>query len=198
MKTLALFIIALVSWTTIITQLAITTESLSNLFSYFTILSNILVAVCSSFLLIPATSALGSFFKRTSVQTAIALYIFIVALVYNVVLRWLFDFKGLQMVVDNFLHVVVPVLFVLYWCFFTTKKRLTWKDGLLWLIFPSCYLIYSMIRGSFTHWYPYPFLNIEKLGLEKVAMNVMFMVLAFLISALRLIWVNNKVVRRRA
>ena len=115
MKTLALFIIALVSWTTIITQLAITTESLSNLFSYFTILSNILVAVCSSFLLIPATSALGSFFKRTSVQTAIALYIFIVALVYNVVLRWLFDFKGLQMVVDNFLHVVVPVIFVLYW-----------------------------------------------------------------------------------
>jgi hypothetical protein len=198
MKTLALFIVALVSWTTIITQLVITTETMTNFFSYFTILSNLLVAVCSSFLLIPATSALGSFFKRTSVQTAVALYIFIVAVVYNVVLRWLFDFKGLQLVIDNFLHVVVPVLFVLYWCFFTPKKRLTWKDGLLWLIFPALYLVYSMIRGNMTHWYPYPFLNIDEIGFSKVAVNVVFMVLAFLISGMLLIWVNNVVVRKRS
>ena len=197
MKTLTLFIVALIAWSTIITQLVITTESLSNFFSYFTILSNILVALCVTFLFLPVTTAAGRFFKKTSVQTAIALYIFIVALVYNAVLRWLFDFKGLQCVVDNFLHVVVPLLFVLYWYFFTPKENLTWKDGLLWLIFPSLYLVYSMIRGSITHWYPYPFLNVEILGLGKVAMNVAFMILAFLISALLLIWINGIVVKRR-
>jgi len=198
MKTFALFTIALVAWTTIITQLSITTELLSNFFSYFTVLSNILVALCVTFLFFPATTSLGSFFKKTSVQTAIALYIFIVALVYNTVLLWLFDFKGLQFVVDNFLHVVVPLLFVLYWCFFTPKEKLTWKDGLLWLIFPTLYLVYSMIRGSITHWYPYPFLNVDKLGAGTVAVNVTFMVLAFSTSAFLLIWMNGMVVKKRA
>lgn len=197
MKTIAIFTIALVSWATVITQLVITTEKLTNFFSYFTILSNILVMLCTTALLIPVTNPVRTFFKSTSVQTAIALYIFIVALVYNAVLRWLFHFEGLQMVVDNFLHVVVPVLYVLYWCFYTEKQKLRIKDGLLWLIFPALYLIYSMIRGNFTHWYPYPFLNIDKSGLEQVAINVVFMILAFLISALVLIWINNMIVNKK-
>ncbi len=28
-----------------------------------------------------------------------------------------------------------------------------------WLVFPAAYLAYSLVRGSITGWYPYPFLD---------------------------------------
>jgi hypothetical protein len=30
---------------------------------------------------------------------------------------------------------------------------------LLWLAFPLAYVVYSLIRGHSSHWYPYPFLD---------------------------------------
>jgi hypothetical protein len=85
--------------------------------------------------------------------------------------------------VDNLLHVVVPLLFVLYWIIFTPKKTLHWKDILPWIIFPSVYLAYSLVRGEITHWYPYPFLNTSQLGYPKVLVNMLMMITAFRVTA---------------
>lgn len=196
-------IIALIAWFALASQfyliLQSTTETgysklktISNFFSYFTILSNLLVAVCLTSSLLKPGSAMGSFFSSVSVQSAIAVYIFIVGLVYNLVLRGIVTLTGFKWIVDNLLHVLVPLLFVIYWLVFTPKKMLQWKSILPWLIFPAIYLIYSLLRGPIADWYPYPFLHAGKLGYGQVALNSFFVVVAFLLAGLGAIAWNRR------
>lgn len=133
----------------------------------------------------------GRFFSRLSVQSAIGLYIFIVCLVYNLVLRGILTLTGWQLFVDTMLHVVVPVLYLLYWAFFRTKGTLKWQNGVIWILFPFFYLVYSLIRGPIVSWYPYPFLNAGKLGYNKVMLNIGVMLAIFLVAGLVLIFLTR-------
>lgn len=195
--------IAITAWIAVILQFYLilqttgttgfsTFKTVTNFFSYFTILSNLLVAVCLTTSLISPTSGVGSFFSKWSVQSAIAVYIFIVGLVYNLVLRGLFTLTGLNWIVDNLLHVVVPVLYVLYWFIFTPKKVLQWKNLAPWLIFPALYLLYSLLRGPMADWYPYPFLHAGKIGYGQVTINSVFVLLAFMLTGLGVIAYNRQ------
>jgi len=163
----------------------------TNFFSYFTILTNLLIAICLSTVLINPASRLGAYFSKVTVQSALALYIFIVGLVYNTVLRGIVSLSGLEWLVDNILHVAIPVLYVIYWLVFIPKGVLKYKDGVPWIIYPLVYLVYSMIRGNITHWYPYPFLNADTLGYQKVILNIVLMIVAFFVVGLGLIAVNR-------
>jgi hypothetical protein len=193
-------LLAIITWVALVLQFYIILQSTvgysklklsTNFFSYFTVLSNLLVALCLTSVLVSPSSRLGLFFSKITVQSALALYIFIVGLVYNLVLRGIVTLTGLDWVVDNILHVVVPVLYVIYWLVFTPKAVLKYKDGIPWVLFPIVYLVYSMIRGSITHWYPYPFLNADVHGYGKVAVNIVVMVAAFFVVGLLLIAVNR-------
>jgi hypothetical protein len=201
-KRTSMAIIALLGWLGIILQFYLilqTTGSTGystlkltlNFFSYFTILSNLLVAACLSSILIGPGSGLGAFFSKVPVQSAIAVYIFIVGLVYNLVLRGIVVVTGLNWIVDNILHVLVPVLYVLYWFVFTPGQALHRKNIPPWLIFPGVYLVYSLVRGPFVHWFPYPFLDTEKLGYGKVIVNSFFVLTAFLLVSLLLVVYNR-------
>lgn len=195
-KASTLFLAAL-SWFAVVLQLIITEGSFFNFISYFTILSNFLVAVSLTFTLATPNSSLGKYFSSVKVQSAIALYIFIVGLVYNFVLRGIWQPTGWQLIVDNLLHVAVPILYVFYWFIFTPRGKLNWIDGLTWAYFPFGYLIYSLIRGHFTAWYPYPFLNVNEIGYPKVLLNSGLMVIAFIFIGLLLIALN-RLVRKKA
>ena len=201
-KKIVMVIIAIITWAALVLQFSLTIKTtdvtgfsniktITNFFSYFTILSNILVAVSLTVSLLNPASRTGTFFLKTSVQSAIAVYIFIVGLVYNLVLRNIWSPKGWQLVADNLLHVAVPVLFVLYWIIFTAKNILQWKNILPWLIFPMIYLIYSLLRGPVADWYPYPFLHARELGYGKVSINSLFVLMAFLLVGLGMIAFNR-------
>ncbi len=189
-------IVAFLAWFSILFQYYLTTGSIANLFSYFTILCNLLVALSVSFSIFFPKTKIGIYFSSISVQTAIALYIFIVALVYNSVLRGLLLLEGWQILVDNMLHVVIPILYLLYWFFFVPKAYLNWKNGMYWTLFPLLYLIYSLIRGAIVQWYPYPFLNAAKYGYNQVIFNVGIMLLVFFSAGAILIAVNNKIIKK--
>ena len=180
-------LLAAITWFALVLQLILTKGSVVNYFSYFTILCNLLIAASLTFLSFFPRSKPGQFFSRPSVQTAIALYIFIVGLVYNVVLRGLYVFSGWQWIVDNMLHVVVPLFYLLYWILFTPKGTLKWQDGIHWIFFPFGYLIYSLIRGAVVAWYPYPFLDVVKHGYAKVFINIGLMIAVFFITGLLII-----------
>src|SRR4051794_8944957 len=62
-------------------------ETIANYFGYFTILTNILVAFCYSTRLLRPRSRMGRFFAKASTITAITVYITVVGLIYNLVLR---------------------------------------------------------------------------------------------------------------
>lgn len=195
--------VAIIAWTALILQFYLilqttgttgfsTLKTVTNFFSYFTILSNLFVAVCLTTTLLSPTSGVGSFFSKVSVQTAIAVYIFIVGLVYNTVLRGITNPTGLDWIVDNLLHVVVPVLYVLYWLIFTPQKVLQWKNLAPWLIFPALYLGYSLLRGPVADWYPYPFLHAGNHGYGTVVVNAFFVLLAFVLVGLGAIAYNRQ------
>lgn len=184
--------LALLTWFCVILQFYISTDKLINVISYFTILCNSLIAISLSFSTFFPKTKLGIFFSNLSVKTAIALYIFIVFVVYNTVLRGIWKPTGWQLFLDNMLHVLIPILYILYWLFVVTKGKLNWKNGFYWLLFPLIYLIYSLIRGSVVNWYPYPFLNASKLGYGQVSINIIIMLFVFLISGSVLIAINNK------
>ncbi|MGF1926087.1 MAG: Pr6Pr family membrane protein [Bacteroidia bacterium] len=179
------------AWFAVLLQLLLLKDSFFNFISYFTILCNLLVAISLTVPILLRNSKAGNFFSLPAVQTGITLNIFIVGLVHNTVLRGIWDPKGWQLVADNLLHVMVPVLYILYWIAFIPKGTLTWKNGLAWAYFPITYLIYSLIRGHFVDWYPYPFLNVSQFGYGQVFMNVGFVVVTFFLFGALLIWIDN-------
>ncbi|MFH6998924.1 Pr6Pr family membrane protein [Flavobacterium sp. FlaQc-57] len=191
-KVFSASIVLFFAWVAIVFQLYLTEGSVLNFFSYFTVLSNLLIALCLTFSTFMSKTRIGLFFLSNSVQTAIALYILIVGVVYNIVLRGLWVVTGWQFVVDNMLHVLNPILYILYWLIFSPKEKLNWKNGIYWTFFPICYLIYSLIRGAIVNWYPYPFLNAMNIGYEKVFINVVAMIFLFFVAGLSLISLNNR------
>lgn len=188
-------VIAILGWFALITQfyLHITSgvagiaELVIRYFSYFTILSNLLVATCCTCIAIAPQKRLGVFFLKAQTLTAITVYILIVGIIYNIILRFLWQPAGMQKLVDELLHSVIPVLFLLYWWIYADKRDLQWKQILPWLIFPLIYLIYILIRGSFSGFYPYPFVNVMQLGITKVIVNSIGITFAFIIVGVVLI-----------
>lgn len=172
--------LAVISWFAVLLQLLILKDSIFNFISYFTILCNLTVAISLTTKITLPNTSIGRYFSLVTVLTGIALNIFIVGLVYNTVLRGIWEPKGWQLVADNLLHVIVPVLYVLHWIVFVPKGTLKWKDGIAWAYFPLLYLVYSLIRGHFVGWYPYPFLNVSEFGYAQVFINAGFVVIAFL------------------
>jgi hypothetical protein len=87
--------------------------------------------------------------------------------------------QGWFMIADNILHAFIPFLMLVYWILFLSAKKIKVQTIPYWLIYPVVYLVYTLIRGSFVDFYPYPFVNVNKLGYNKVLLNSSFLVLFF-------------------
>jgi len=151
-----------------------------NFFSYFTILTNILAAMALTLPIITPQSAFGQFFSRPTIRTAITAYIIIVMTIVYFVLRHLTNLQGWDLVADVILHYVIPILFVIDWLFLVPKETLKAKDAAVWLAFPVVYLVWTFIHGAYSSFYPYPFLNVNELGLARVLLNEAGLLIVFL------------------
>jgi hypothetical protein len=148
--------------------------------SYFTILSNLLLTLSFSWQVAFPKSRAGNFFSRPSVGTGITLYLLVVGIVYNLVLRGLWKPVGIDRVADELLHVLLPGLALLFWFLFTPKGMLKTKQILLWLIYPLLYTPFVMIRGALVGHYPYPFLDLQENSLARVCLNMGLITAGFL------------------
>lgn len=170
-------------------------EATVNFFSYFTILSNILAALCLTMPWLAPRSAAGRFFADPSVRTAAALYMTVTGTIYVLVLRHLWAPQGLQWVADTLLHYVAPVLFVFDWLALSPKRTLPWRSVLAWLLFPLAFGAYSLVRGSLSGFYPYPFIDAGALGLPHVLANMAILVAAFFVLGLLFVAIRRHVGR---
>jgi hypothetical protein len=199
MKKAFLTIGTLLGWFALIAQfylliehrVTIIPEAIIRYFSFFTILTNILVAITFTVLLTRQNSSWYHFFSRANTLTAVTAYITLVGVVYQVILRAAWNPQGLQKIVDELLHSVIPALAILYWFLFVRKTGLKWKHVFPWAIYPVCYLLYILIRGAFSGFYPYPFVNVSNLGYKKVLINSGFTLLAFFLFAFLLIAIGR-------
>lgn len=150
-------------------------------FEYFTILTNLIVAVSLTLALIAPSISIGRFCSRPGVKTAVAVYIALVGIVYNIILQGANEFTGAALVADSLTHDAVPVLYTIYWLVFVRKGELNWRMPFAWTIYPLVYLPYVLIRGSSTLRYPYPFLDVGELGYGMVFINAVVLTIVFLL-----------------
>jgi hypothetical protein len=149
-------------------------------FSFFTILTNLLVALVFTAVGFHPSGLWPNFFRGSSVQASTAVYITVVGAVYWLLLKQLWDPQGAQWLADTLLHTWQPVAYVLYWLLFALKKRLRWVDAVVWLAYPAVYLAYILARGAVTRLYPYPFVDVNALGYARVFAYAGMLLVVFL------------------
>lgn len=190
-------LIALIAWAALVLQYALlvgmTYDGIGPLratlrfASFFTVLSNLLVALTSSFALIHSASPVARFFNSARVRGAAALCVGITCLIYYFVLAATWSPQGLQLLADVALHYVVPVFYLLWWIACAPHGSLQWGDALRWLIIPFVFLMWVLIHGALWHEYPYPFLDVDALGLVAVTLNAAAIGVLFLLAGFGLI-----------
>ena len=144
----------------------------TNFFSFFTIESNTLASIVflfSAYFILRGKVSHGLDMWRG----ASTLYMVITGIVYVLLLSGLEESLQTPIPWVNFvLHYAFPVVVLLDWFIDRPAYKITLKQGLVWLIFPIAYAIYSLIRGVMNGWYPYPFLNpVIEGGYIKVAVT---------------------------
>lgn len=169
-----------------------------NYFSFFTILTNILVALSMTFGAAPGTRGAAGFFKRTSVRTALTLYIAVVGAVYFLILRHTWDPQGWQLIADRLLHYAIPFLALLDWIFITPKQGLKPAHALRWLAYPAAYGAYALLRGAMDGFYPYPFLDVSTLGYGQTLINLAALLAVFAACGFGLIGLSKLPIRKTA
>lgn len=150
-------------------------ETSIRFFSFFTILTNSLVAIYFTLSILKKKNI-----DKPGTLTAVTVYITIVGIVYQIILRPIWKPTGLQMIVNELLHSVIPLLVILFWYLYEEKKTLTYKQLPMWLIYPFVYLLYILVRGSISNFYPYPFVDVANLGFAKVLSNSAILMLVFI------------------
>lgn len=158
--------------------------SLVRFFSFFTVESNLLAAVSL------ALAGLGAVRGRrpgglSTFRGAVALYMAITGIVYHVLLTNLQESLQTHLPWANFVvHTLIPIVVVLDFLVDRSVVALGGSTTLVWLAFPLLYFGYSLARGPFDHWYPYPFLDPRPHGYGHVAVyaaviSVVFAVLGY-------------------
>jgi len=126
----------------------------------------------------------------------LVLAIVVVAGVYHVLLAHLNDYTGIDWVIDQMLHTVVPIAFVAFWLLGLPKAQLGVRDMIYFMGYPLIYCIYALGRGALDGVYPYGFINVTNLGAAGVAVNVAGLVVVFALGGLALIGTGRMAARR--
>lgn len=150
-----------------------------NLFGYFTVLSNTLVATVLSHAAFGRETAARRWFLTPAVSSGVLVSIVLVAVAYSLLLRHLWQPEGWQWLADELLHDVMPLVFVLYWCLAVPKGRLRlWHLG-AWSLYPLVYFLFTLWRGHEIGVYPYPFVDVASLGYGRVLINALAVLAGF-------------------
>jgi hypothetical protein len=159
--------------------------------SYFTILSNLAVAILAFSQLFFNQQDWALKLSHVKVQTAIAVYITITGLVYNLLLADTWEPQGIDILGDNLLHRVTPLLYVSFWFISVRGKPMNLAQTLPMLLFPVLYLVYWLIRGPVVGSYPYFFLDVGSFGYAQVLTNSVLLWFGFWLVAC-VYWAINR------
>ncbi|MFD2595209.1 Pr6Pr family membrane protein [Sphingobacterium griseoflavum] len=171
-------------------------ESLVRFFSYFTILTNILVALHFTAIGWAKPMRALNFVSNDSAATAICTFILTVGIVYQTVLKNLWQPQGIHFIVDQLLHGIIPLFMLGYWLLIIRSGKIEPSRVYRWLCYPILYLLFALTRGYFSGFYPYPFLNIEEIGFGTTLINVALISFGTIVMLALLItlgkWIQKK------
>ncbi|CAN5356248.1 Pr6Pr family membrane protein [soil metagenome] len=196
---------AIVGWGSLIFQFVLMVAGQSgwvlldrvvNYFSFFTILTNVLVALALTGPLLTEHRRLARWSASEGVRASVAMYIAVVGLIYHFILAPNWHPTGGTLIANVLLHYVMPVAFVIDWLVFTPKGRLRWIDPVKWLAYPALYGAWTVGHGLATHWWPYDFINVDKLGWDGFAVSGTITAVFFLSVGLLIVTVDRVFGRR--
>lgn len=166
-----------------------TRVSVVRFFSYFTILSNILVAWSTT------TLALGT--DRDSRVWRVLRLNAVVGIVVTGIVHWFFlrpllDLHGADYAADKLLHIVVPLLAVIGWLAFGPRGRVSRRELLPSVIYPAAYMVWTLVHGAASDWYPYPFTDVSEHGYAVVLLNACGVVALLVAISAAALWADRR------
>ncbi|MEV8215389.1 Pr6Pr family membrane protein [Leifsonia sp. NPDC077715] len=152
------------------------------LFSFFTVESNIVVMIVCVFLVADPRRR-GRWWDIARLNALLA--ITITGLVFAIILAPQLHLTGWALTATILFHYISPWTFVAGWLVFGPRPRFRWSTVAGAFILPIAWLFYIFIQGAFTHWYPYPFLDVTRIGLGAALFNaVLVLVVAAVLAAI--------------
>jgi hypothetical protein len=139
---------------------------LARFVAYFTIQSNLLVAVATTLL---ARDPLRDGAAFRALRLAGTVGITVTGLVHFFLLRPLLDLHGADWAADKMLHMLVPVLAVVGWFAFGPRPRVDGRAVAVAFAWPIAWLALTLAVAGATRWVPYPFLDFREEGWGSVA-----------------------------
>lgn len=139
---------------------------LARFVAYFTIQSNILVALATTLLARDPSRGSAAF---RALRLAATVGITVTGLVHYFLLRPLLDLAGADWAADKLLHMVVPVLAVIGWFAFGPRPRVDGRAIAVAFAWPIAWLVVTLAVAGATRWVPYPFLDFRVEGWTHVA-----------------------------
>lgn len=167
----------------------------SNLFLYFTIVSNILVAVVAG-LLLRDPERRSPWFPALSLAALVN--ITITGIIYWAVLAAEAENTGAAVLTNWMFHTIVPILGVLGWLLAVPRGLVNPRVVLWSTIIPLAWLTMALIRGAIIGWYPYPFLDVSDVGYGGALINVAGVAAFFLLLASLAGWIDRRLARGAA
>ena len=194
---------ALIGWFALIAQYILMIENRQTpipettirFFSFFTILTNLLVAIYFTYIGFTKNPTSKSI-QQPGFLTAITIYITMVGLIYQIALRHVWQPKGLQLIVDELLHSLIPIITIIFWCLYEATKSVKYSQILKWAIYPVFYLCYILVRGRYSGFYPYPFIDVTSLGIEKALTNASVLLFVFIIISALFVFIGKSIIKR--
>ena len=154
---------------------------LTNFFSLFTIQSNILagiVFILASYKQNPTIDSLRGIATLSLLITSLG-FIVLLGGTQDYLLPW----------INVVVHYLAPAFALLSWICDPPTTKISFKQALAWLLYPLLYFTYSMARGYITNWYPYDFIDPNKVSIAVIAYNFGVVFLGSLI----IIWLMTRI-----
>ncbi len=162
--------------------------------SYFTIQSNLLVAVGCWMLALRPDRDDATF---RAVRLAGLIGITVTGLVHFFLLRPLLDLHGWSWVADKALHVVVPLLAVAGWVALGPRGRIDRAAIRVAFAWPLAWLAWTLTVAALTTWVPYPFLDFREEGWASVLLTCLGVLVLFVALVAAAAYVDRRGPARR-
>ncbi|MDH6593923.1 hypothetical protein M2165_003812 [Variovorax sp. TBS-050B] len=164
-------------------------ERLVRLFSYFTIDSNLLIGgVCALLVFRPAHD--GALFRV--LRLTALLCIAVTGVVFHALLTGLRELTPSGELANFLLHTVTPLGAVLGWLLVGPRPRTDRGTIGRAVLLPLAWIVYTFVRGAFVDWYPYPFMDVARIGLARAVLNSAGVAAVFLAMAFGLRWLERR------
>jgi hypothetical protein len=163
-------------------------------FSYFTYLSNIIVAIVLT-MLARNLNRHGAVFA--TLRTDSLVMISVTGIVYYLLLAADANPQGLEIVSNALLHYIIPILTVVVWLFIGPRGLFRLWTVFAALIIPILWVVFVMVRGAIIDAYPYGFLNAQELGLGTALTNIGGVVILGIVLGL-IYWAIDRLLSRRS